>query len=142
MRRKIIAAKENAEEMNRLKSNFLASMSHELRTPMIGILGSSELLLSELTDPEQKEMASLILKSGERLNDTLNSILDLSKIESQKVILKLEPTDIVNAIEESRKLFVAAAKEKNLALIYKPEQEMIFVDADFSMINKIHEQSN
>ncbi len=133
----LIAAKENAEEMNRLKSNFLASMSHELRTPMIGILGSSELLLTELTDPEQKEMASLILKSGERLNDTLNSILDLSKIESQKVILKLEPTDVVSAIEESRKLFIVATKEKNLELIYNPEPEKIFVDADFSMINKI-----
>ncbi len=133
----LIEAKENAEEMNRLKSNFLASISHELRTPMIGILGYSELLLAELTDSDQKEMVSLILKSGDRLNDTLNSILDLSKIESQKVDLKLEPTDIVNAIEESRILFVVAAKEKNLKLTYNPGKKKIYVNAEFSMINKI-----
>lgn len=133
----LIAAKENAEEMNRMKSNFLASMSHELRTPMIGILGYSELLLTELTDSEQREMVSLILKSGERLNDTLNSILDLSKIESQKVEIQLEPADVVKAIDESRKLFIVAAKEKNLSIIFKPSQEKIFVDADFNMLNKI-----
>ena len=112
-------------------------MSHELRTPMIGILGYSELLLAELTDSDQKEMVSLILKSGDRLNDTLNSILDLSKIESQKVDLKLEPTDIVNAIEESRILFVVAAKEKNLKLTYNPGKKKIYVNAEFGMINKI-----
>ncbi|MGB5850008.1 MAG: PAS domain S-box protein, partial [Ignavibacteriaceae bacterium] len=66
-------AKEYAEEMNKLKSNFLASMSHELRTPLVGILGYAELLQEELKNPQQSEMAGRILYSGNRLMETLNS---------------------------------------------------------------------
>lgn len=75
-------AKENAEQMNKLKSHFLANMSHELRTPMIGILGFSQILLDEEDINEVRTMARLIQDSGRRLMDTLNSILNLSKIES------------------------------------------------------------
>ncbi len=56
----LVAAKEKAEESNRLKSNFLANMSHELRTPMVGILGYTEILVSELSDPEHIELAKMV----------------------------------------------------------------------------------
>ena len=66
-------AKEQAEELSKIKSNFLANMSHELRTPLVGILGFAELLKEELQKEELKEMADRILTSGNRLMSTLNS---------------------------------------------------------------------
>ena len=109
-------AKDKAEEMNRLKSSFLANMSHELRTPMSGILGFAEILYSELDDTGFKEMAGIILNGGKRLTKTLNSILDLSKVEADKMELKLECADLSGLIKESVSLFNASAKEKGLLL--------------------------
>jgi len=74
----LILAKEKAEEANRVKNVFLANMSHELRTPLIGILGYSEMLANELIQPEKLEMAKGIIRSGNRLLNTLNLILDLT----------------------------------------------------------------
>mgnify|MGYP003378184830 CR=1 FL=1 len=71
----LILAKDKAEEMDRLKTTFLANMSHELNTPMSGIIGFSELLLSEMDNKNHREMAKIIYKSSKRLNETLNSCL-------------------------------------------------------------------
>ena len=110
------SAKEKAEEMNRLKSVFLANMSHELRTPMIGILGYAETLYGELKEPLFKEMAATLLKSGNRLKETLNLILDLSRIEANKIDINLTTLDISQILQEIVKLFEVAAAEKNLEL--------------------------
>jgi PAS domain S-box-containing protein len=75
----LIKARDKAEEMNRLKSNFLSNMSHELRTPMVGILGYIEILKEEITKPDLKDMSEEIYSSANRLLETLNLILDLSK---------------------------------------------------------------
>ena len=106
------SAKEKAEEMNRLKSVFLANMSHELRTPMIGILGYAETLYGELKEPLFKEMAATLLKSGNRLKETLNLILDLSRIEANKIDVNLITLDISQILQEIVKLFEIAAAEK------------------------------
>ena len=90
----LIAAKETAEEMNRLKSVFLANMSHELRTPLNGILGFSELLSDYLEDEKFRDMASVIHKSGIRLLETLNTILDFSMIEARNITLNYTKEDI------------------------------------------------
>ena len=110
------SAKEKAEEMNRLKSVFLANMSHELRTPMIGILGYAETLYGELKEPVFKEMAATLLKSGNRLKETLNLILDLSRIEANKIDINLTTLDIAQILQEIVKLFEVAAAEKKLKL--------------------------
>ncbi|MBK7497518.1 MAG: PAS domain S-box protein [Ignavibacteriales bacterium] len=98
----LILAKDKAEEMDRLKTTFLSNMSHELNTPMSGIIGFSELLLSEMDNKNHREMAKIIHKSGKRLNETLNSILDLSKIESQKLDLKISSIDLITMIKECK----------------------------------------
>lgn len=90
----LIKAKNEAEDSSRLKSSLLANMSHELRTPMTGILGFSEILNEELEDDRLKVMASTIYKSATRLMSTLNSIMDLSAIESNIDSLKIIPTGI------------------------------------------------
>lgn len=107
-------AKETAEEMNRLKSSFLANMSHELRTPMIGILGYSEMLLEEFPDEKVHEIGGIILQSGHRLMETLNLILDLSRIEAKRLDVKLSPVDIVPIARDVSTLFYSAADKKHL----------------------------
>lgn len=88
----LMIAKENAESANRAKSEFLANMSHELRTPMNSILGLSRIILEDTSiDNEQSEMLQTILKSSEVLLNTVNDILDLSKIESGSVNLETIP---------------------------------------------------
>jgi PAS domain S-box-containing protein len=79
----IIKAREKAEQSDRLKSAFLANMGHEIRTPMNGILGFSELLKNKtLSGEEQQEYVSIIEKSGARMLNIINDLIDLSKIES------------------------------------------------------------
>ncbi|RJR09637.1 PAS domain-containing sensor histidine kinase [Candidatus Parcubacteria bacterium] len=109
-------AKERAEEMNKLKSNFLANMSHELRTPLVGILGFAEMLKDELREENFAEMADKILVSGKRLMETLNSLLDLSRIEANKFDLKLSSQKLSSLVTSQAEIFKAYAERKNLYL--------------------------
>lgn len=88
-------AKEKAEEASRMKSSFLSNMSHEIRTPLNGILGTTEnIILQRKKDKELVSQLEIIQESGERLLNTINSILDLSKIESNKIDIKPVHTNI------------------------------------------------
>ena len=109
-------AKEKAEEMNRMKSIFLANMSHELRTPMTGIMGYTETLYNEVKETHLKEMAGTLLKISGRLKGTLNLILDLSRIEANKIEINSTSLNIPEILRETVKLFEIAATEKNLKL--------------------------
>ncbi len=86
--KELIAAKEKAEESDKLKSAFLANMSHEIRTPMNGIMGFANLLHEAESEEEFNEFVDSIIKSGEHLLNLINDIIDLSKIEAG--ILKIE----------------------------------------------------
>jgi PAS domain S-box-containing protein len=112
----LIESKDKAEAMNRLKSNFLANMSHELRTPLIGILGFAEFLKQDLKEIELKEMAENIYLSGMRLSETLNLILDLSKIESEKHEFNFEMVDLIKETKEVLNLFSKTAEKQGLYL--------------------------
>lgn len=125
-----IKAKENAEEMNKMKSRFLANMSHELRTPLIGILGYSEVMKNELITESYRTMAETIFESGSRLLETLNSLLDLSKIEANKVEISFEPLNVAKFVDESVKVFKLAASGKNLNLDSNYESSNLFINAD------------
>ncbi len=109
-------AKEKAIESDKLKTNFLATMSHELRTPLNGILGFSELLLSEDINDDILDMVQSIHQSGNRLLDTINSILDISILESNKLNLKIKEENIIEIINEKILKFLPKAEEKNLEI--------------------------
>jgi len=133
----LVIAKEKAEEMNRLKTNFLANMSHELRTPLIGILGFSDILTEELKEPGYKEMVQSINKGGNRLLKTLNLILDLSRIESNKLEIKMKDLELNNYVNETIKLFEGAAQKKGLYLKVIEIKTGIYIRADEDLLSQI-----
>lgn len=112
----LISSKEHAEEMNKVKTNFLANMSHELRTPLHGILGFAQVMMEEIENENLRDMAVTIYKSGTRLMDTLNLILNLSKLESEKIRIKLTDVKVEDVINEVFVLFEVVAKEKKIYL--------------------------
>ncbi|MEI7492689.1 MAG: ATP-binding protein [Bacteroidota bacterium] len=105
----LVQARFNAEEANRFKSSLLLNISHELRTPLNGILGFSALLRDSLEDHEQKSMAEDISLSGKRLLHTLNSIMELAKLESTGLTAKLEQANlgllVSNVLSQNQGLF-------------------------------------
>ncbi len=122
----LIAAKQKAEEMNRIKSYFFATMSHELRTPFVGIQGFAELLFDSVKTEEEKEFVNGIISSSERLTDTLNKILSLSKIEFEELEILHNEILLNQFLEEIIKPFQSAAKQKNLGFTtHLPPQELI-----------------
>ncbi len=113
----LVAAKEAAEEMSRLKSAFLANMSHEIRTPLTGIIGFATVLSKEVPD-EQREFAELISTSGRRLMEMLNSVLDLAKLESNQMQLDRRRIPLVEEVKKVVDLLRSLADEKNLTLAF------------------------
>jgi signal transduction histidine kinase len=110
-------AKERAEESDRLKTAFLANMSHEIRTPMNGILGFSELLKNPgLTGDEQKEYLSIIEKSGARMLNIINDIVDISRIEAGLVKLHISKSCINDQLRYIYSFFKPEAEAKGLSL--------------------------
>ena len=130
-------AKEKAEEMNRLKSSFLANMSHELRTPMIGILGYSEMLVEESKDEETMKAANIINESGRRLLNTLNMILNLSRIEAGKLNYEFSSIDVVEIVKDCCKLFEEAAIKKGLYLEIETKHKLLNLYLDDKMFREV-----
>jgi PAS domain S-box-containing protein len=125
----LLAAKEKAEESDRLKSAFLANMSHEIRTPMNGILGFAELLNEpDLTGTEQQKCIDMIGKSGKRMLNIINDIIDISKIESGLMAADIKEAMINEQTEYIYTFFKPEVEAKGIKFSFKntlPQKEAI-----------------
>ncbi len=112
----LLQAKRQAEEVAALKSSFLANMSHEIRTPLTAILGFADVLGEEIEDETQSEFVGLIARSGRRLMDTLNSVLDLTRLDAVGTDGQVSQVDAAELARETVEMFGPAASEAGLSL--------------------------
>jgi signal transduction histidine kinase len=111
------------KELDRLKSNFLATMSHELRTPLTSVIGYSEMMLEGLGGPltaEQREYLGIIMEKGENLLQLITSILDISKIEAGRVKLVIQEVDLGQVMRDAVATVMPLARKRGLKVAWEP----------------------
>lgn len=116
----LVKAKQNAENANNMKADFLNVISHELRTPLTVMLGNTPLLTDPEDLPDAEEIAEIatdIEEAGKHLLKLINELLDISKIEAGKLELVVEPLSIANCIQESLYLVQPLIDKKGLKLV-------------------------
>ncbi|WP_374326378.1 ATP-binding protein [Azonexus sp.] len=116
----LVRAKAEAESASRAKSAFLANMSHELRTPMNGIMGMIELVWRKTVDPRDRERLSKARQSSAHLLDLINGILDISKIEAERMTLEKRPFRLAEIVDNALGVTAHRAEEKGLQLRVEP----------------------
>lgn len=136
----LIAAKEKAEESDRLKSAFLANMSHEIRTPLNSVIGFSELMSDPDFDPKQAyQFAQIINASGNNLLSIISDIMDISKIEAGHVQVINHLFSVNQLITDLQKEYSFKAVEKGINLILDPLNpiEEVFIESDQTKLRQI-----
>lgn len=129
----LIIAKEQAEQSDKLKSAFLANMSHEIRTPMNGILGFTELLKEpDISNEKQQKYINVIQKSGVRLLNIINDIVDISKIEAGLIKADIEASNIKEKIEFIYTFFKPEVEKKGIQFLVKNTflEEDLIIETD------------
>ncbi len=114
-----VARKEGALAADRAKSEFLANMSHEIRTPMTAILGFTEILTQDVTEPDKIEAASIVKRNGEHLLEIINDILDLSKIDARQLDVNCVPCSPWRVVADTVSLMRVRAAAKGIDLNVK-----------------------
>lgn len=132
--KKLQEAYERLKELDRLKSNFLATVSHELRTPLTSIIGYSEMILEGIAgdiNEEQREFLSTIHEKGEQLLELIKSLLDLSKLESGTMSLRRAETDCGKLAEQVVSTLTPAARKRGVVLeaLVTEDLPLLFADA-------------
>ena len=137
--RKLHKAMAVAERANLAKSDFLSSMSHELRTPLSAILGFAQLLESGSPGPTVSQRRSIdqILQAGWYLLELINEILDLALIESGKLSLSLEPSSLVEVMEECRAMIEPQAHKRGISVRFPLFEMRHFVRADRTRVKQV-----
>lgn len=137
---KLIQARITAEAANRAKSDFLATMSHELRTPLNSIIGFSELIISGGTggiSDTQKRFITNIAASGKHLLSIINNVLDISKIEANKMELDNQTFSVAEVFTEVRQLISPMAMKKQLKVEFFRDDRLETIYADKTRFKQI-----
>ncbi len=136
----LITAKERVEESDRLKSAFLANMSHEIRTPMNGIMGFTNLLKDpDISESNHQKYVNIIRKSGNRMLDTVNNIIEISKIETNQIDLFLSDVNVNEMVEDQYNFFKHETDKRGLELNFSLGlgNSSSFIRTDKLMLNSI-----
>ncbi len=126
----LIAAKEQAEESNRLKSAFLANMSHEIRTPLNAIVGFSEILATVTTEEERSEYIKIIKNNNKLLLQLINDILDLSKIEAGMLEFDYTPVDVGSLMQEVYQSTLLKTQNGNVEIVLEQGESGCMIRTD------------
>lgn len=134
----LVNAKLKAEEVSRLKANFLSNMSHEIRTPINGILGISDIIAQEFASDEAlMEYVGMLKESGNRLLETITSILNFSKLENSGLDVKLVEIDLCDAVNDTIQPLKILAKRKGLNVNCHQVDESPQIEFDRGVLSQI-----
>jgi PAS domain S-box-containing protein len=140
MEKDLLAAKLQAEDANRAKTQFLANMSHELRTPLNAVIGFAELIKDEMlgaiSEPRYREYASDIHSSGKHLLRIINDILDMTKVEAGTYRLNEDLCDVAKVVGEGIGLVRNQAVQKELEISIDVPDDLPFLFADARCIRQ------
>jgi two-component system, NarL family, sensor histidine kinase BarA len=137
---KLQTAFDRLKELDRLKSNFLATVSHELRTPLTSIIGYSEMLVEGLAGEmsgEQREFVQTIRDKGEQLLQLIKGLLDLSKLESGTMSLRKTQTDIQSTLRDVAQTMTPTARKKEVELVVEVENGLPLIWADSERLRQV-----
>ena len=127
LRNQLNFALEESRRASKAKSDFLSNMSHEMRTPLNGVIGASDLLISTRLDDEQKDLVGTLKKSGHLLLKLIDNILDLSKIESGKLITEKVNFDLHKLVNSTLEMFLPQIEKKEISLSVRFTPETYFM---------------
>ena len=125
------------KELEKIRTDFIATISHEFKTPLTSIMMGTDLLLNAgigALNDDQKSITTALKEDCERLSTLVNDIMELTKIESSKAIFKIEPCTIVGIIESTYKQFNQIAEQKSVELEFDADENLPPVSADFEKI--------
>jgi two-component system sensor histidine kinase RpfC len=127
LRNQLNLALEEAKRASKAKSDFLSNMSHEMRTPLNGVIGASDLLISTRLDDEQKDLIGTLKKSAQLLLKLIDNILDLSRIESGKLVSEKVDFDLHKLVNSTLEMFLPQVEKKQIGLSVRFTPETFFM---------------
>ena len=124
-------AREKSVAASKAKSQFLAMMTHELRTPLNGVIGMSNKLNEKITEGEERQYINVIQTSANQLLNIINDTLDFSKIEANKLVLDIQPFDLLEALKSVINMFEMQLEQQPVSLTFSmPQQKLPLVMGD------------
>lgn len=132
-------AKEDSDAANRAKSAFLANMSHEIRTPLGAIIGFSDIIdNSDLSETDRRKFKDAIKRNGDMLLNIINDILDLSKVEADKLDINISDVPVLQVIDDVISIFAEKAHEKGIHLTSSNDENVLLtINSDHQRLRQI-----